>query len=227
MKTQALFPLTLSVVLALSLFFVSLPLVLAYVCFFVAAISGLVALCLLTAPASFPSRAKPTYTITALPQQVLLREGLPAVPRTIREVLATMNPTEFEIFSAAVVIAMGQGHIFDRHCGHSGDQGVDALLRNMYGFRVAIQSKLYSPDNTVSSEEVRTFAGSILYYQAAYGFFITTSRFSADAQQVIRANSAIHAIDGQQLETYLQRRSREVALAWADVLDQVGRTGVA
>jgi Restriction endonuclease len=220
MNKKALLPLALSVVLFFFMLFVSLPLMLLCVLVFIAVISLLVACSFLFLPTQMPVRVKQPYVITTLQPTMVRRDGLPFVPRTLREVLA-MSPEEFEIFSAAVVIAMGQGHTFYRHCGRSGDQGVDALLWNMHGFRVAIQSKRYASDTTVSSEEVRTFAGSLLYYQAIYGFFVTTSRFTNDARDVIRASTSIRVIDGQHLEVYLQRRSREIALAWAEVLDQM------
>src|SRR5690242_3824611 len=75
-------------------------------------------------------------------------DALPAIPCTLDEVFQ-LNPKEFEVLSAAVVVGMGEGHRFLKHCGQSGDQGIDAKLLNQYHLTVAIQSKLY--DNKIIS----------------------------------------------------------------------------
>jgi restriction system protein len=129
-----------------------------------------------------------------------------------------MDAEKFELFSAAVIIGLRQGYTFKEHCGGSGDYGIDVKLRNAYGMRVGVQSKFYTPGNTVGSDEVREFLGSLTFYKAIHGFFVTTSTFTPAARQVIESTSGyIRAIDGQQLDTYLRWQSREIALAWLEV----------
>ncbi len=170
------------------------------------------------------TRARTKVTSSRL---MLLEDGLPSIPLTIREILAKMDFTQFEYFSAAVVIGLREGHRFEKHCGGSGDQGVDVKLRNAYGLLVAVQSKLYTPGNPVGSEEIRAFLGSLLFHQATYGFFVTTSTFTRDARRVIEStNGRIRAIDGRQLEAYLQWRTREMKLAWREIEDALGGASV-
>ncbi len=103
---------------------------------------------------------------------------LPAVPRTRADIFARMDDRQFELFSAAVIMAMGEGHRFLEHCGQSGDQGIDSKLLNIYSQPVVVQSKLYAPDNSVGQPLLRDFLGSIVFHRAVYGFFVTTSSFT-------------------------------------------------
>ena len=146
-------------------------------------------------------------------------DGLPSIPRTAQEVLTTMDDKEFEWFSAAIVMGTRDGYRFYRHCGGSGDQGIDAKLWNPWKVLVGVQSKFYIPSNTVSSEEMRNFLGSLVNQQIAYGYFVTTSTFTRDAQQVVDgASGRIRAIDGQNIDAYLRWQSREISLAWREIL---------
>jgi hypothetical protein len=157
-------------------------------------------------------------TIVQPVQPAVPGKALPAVPHTLAEVYRMMDYNEFEIFSAAVVMALGEGHRFLKHCGGSGDQGVDAKLLNQLGLTVAIQSKFYAPENHVGSAELREFGFAIDLHKAAYGFFVTTSTFTEGARWVVsRANGRIRTIDGRQLEIILKHRSREIALALSDI----------
>lgn len=162
--------------------------------------------------------APPLRALERIAQPMMFGDTLPSIPRTLREVY-TMGPTKFEIFSAAVLIAMGEGHRFLTHCGQSGDQGIDVKLRNLYHNTVVVQCKLYAPENHVGQPELRDFWGSILFHQAVYGFFVTTSTFTPAALQLIASSQGrIRPIDGRQLEYLLQHRSREIALALHEVL---------
>lgn len=152
-------------------------------------------------------------------EPMVLGEGLPSIPRTLPEVYS-MGPAKFEIFSAAILVAMGEGHRFLAHCGQSGDEGIDVKLLNLYHNTVVVQCKLYAPNNHVGQPELRDFLGSILYHQAVYGFFVTTSTFTPAARQLINnTHGRIRPIDGRRLESLLQYRSREIALALQDVLN--------
>jgi hypothetical protein len=152
-----------------------------------------------------------------------LEEGLPWIPRTVQEVLDTMDDEQFEYFAAAVIVGLREGYRFERRCGGPGDQGVDVRMRNSYGLLVVAQCKRFTPPNTVPSKDLREFWGAIGMHGAISGFFVTTSTFTPDAQQVIRAYSGrIRAIDGAHLDAYLQWRRREIALAYREVLEVAG-----
>ena len=158
-----------------------------------------------------PRVKKPTPTVTD--------DGLPSIPRTLAQVYRMMDYTQFEVFSAAVVIGTGRGHHFYEHTGGAGDQGVDAMLHNLYGLRVVVQSKFYASENPVTPKEVRDFLGAIALRKAVYGYFVTTSTFTKEAMKVVSASqSHIYAIDGQQLDVLLRHRHREIALALQEIL---------
>jgi hypothetical protein len=157
-------------------------------------------------------QASNTFTIKATTP-----DGLPVIPRTLAEVYA-LGEKRFEPFSAAVIMGMGEGHRFLRHSGQSGDQGVDAVLLNLFSQEVIVQSKLYAKEDHVGSPALRDFLGCLSYHHAVYGYFVTTSTFSPAAQQVINSSDGrIRPIDGNRLERLLQRRNREIALAWQDI----------
>lgn len=150
-------------------------------------------------------------------------DGLPKIPKTAAQVKASMDETEFEKFSAALIIAVGEGHRFHMHSGKSGDEGVDALLLNLYSNRVVIQSKHFAPDVHVGQPDIRDFFGSIAYHNAVYGFFVTTSTFTDPALHFIRGTRGrIRIIDAWRMDALLKYRYREVALAYRDVLEALG-----
>ena len=148
------------------------------------------------------------------------RSGLPWVPQTVAQAHA-MDPTDFELLSIAVIIAMGQGHSFYSHTGQSGDQGVDAKLLNINNLQVAVQSKRYAEHNHIAPEQVLSFWGAIYRHNTIYGYFVTTSKFSVISQQIIEASRGlIRPIGEDKLALLLQQRSHEIAMAYRDVLAQ-------
>jgi Restriction endonuclease len=201
--------------LPLIIFFVSAPLLaqpVRWVLFFLAAFCAFTSLALLMAPTR--ASAPPV-------RQVLLDDHLSSIPRTLAEIYASMSPEQFELFSAALVMSLDGEYRFVAHSGQSGDQGVDSKLRNRRDQLVIVQSKLYAQGNQVGSSEMRNFAGSIPLHCAAYGYFVTTSTFSRDAQRVIAAFWQIRPIDGQYIEALLQHRHREIELAYNEVLSKI------
>ncbi len=147
---------------------------------------------------------------------------LPKIPRTSEEAFTQLTDAQFEIFSAAVVIGMGEGHRFLSHSGKSGDEGVDIRLCNLYSQRVIVQSKRYAADNHISQPTMRDFLGSIIYHRVAYGFFVTTSSCTAPAKRLVYgSHGRIRIIDSDALSRLLHYRYREIALAYQDVLDAI------
>jgi Restriction endonuclease len=152
-----------------------------------------------------------------LPKEYLPHD-IPAIPRTTREILARMTSEQFEWFSAAIIIGLREGHTFMRHCGGRGDRGVDVKLRNKYNFIIAVQSKHYSPTHVVPPKEIRDFAGSIPAHNANYGYFVTTSTLTKQAQIELESRRGlIRLIDGRLIDIYLQSHYRDIALAWQDL----------
>lgn len=145
---------------------------------------------------------------------------LPYVPRSLSELRGTHNDKTFEYFTAAILMALGQGLTFEACLGGSGDRGVDVRMRNMYNQLVFVQCKFNAPDNTVGSPEIRNFMGAIHSQQAAYGYFVTTATFTPAARVEISSNNGrIRGIDGMHIDYLLRWRRREIALAWQEIQD--------
>jgi len=149
------------------------------------------------------------------------RQTFPSIPRTAKDVHRTLDPTEFEFLSAAVVIGLGEGHTFYRHCGGKGDQGVDVILLNKHGLKVAVQAKRYVSHRSVASKELREFGEAMRFHNCIYGYFVATSTFTPGAKQVISANGFIRPIDGRALDYYLQDNHQAIAQAYYDIQNQV------
>ncbi len=161
-----------------------------------------------------PARVKP-----AVPASTV-NGGLSKIPKTVAEVATMMTDTEFEAFAAAVVIGLGEGHTFQSITQQSRDQGVDAILLNVIHQTVVVQAKRYNDNKTVGSPEIRNFSGSILHYDAIYGYLVTTSTVTSDGQDAIRnaGSGRVRIINKEKLEYLLQTRGREIALAYNDIL---------
>jgi restriction endonuclease len=144
----------------------------------------------------------------------------PRVPKNLAQLHAMMDHTVFELFSAAVIVAMGEGHRFHEHTGGSGDKGVDTILYNKYGHEVVVQSKMHASNIPTTSEEMRDFLGAIVLHKANYGIFVTTSYFTSDAIQVVRGSGIrMHVIDGKRLDNLLRYKHQEIKLAFHSILN--------
>jgi restriction system protein len=88
------------------------------------------------------------------------------------------------------------------HLGHSGDQGLDGVIRqDVLGLdRVYVQAKRYGVDQAVGRPEIQAFVGALQGAQANRGVFITTGRFTSDAQEYAeRVPVRLVLIDGIRL----------------------------
>ena len=84
----------------------------------------------------------------------------------------------------------------------SGDGGIDitaTLDRPIVGRKYLFQCKRFAPDNLVGAATVREFYGALTAdRQAVKGILVTTSGFTAQAQEFAR-NLPIELVDGEQL----------------------------
>ena len=128
--------------------------------------------------------------------------------------LLQLTPPEFEEFIAIFAAAMGKEYWQVQRVGGSGDIGIDVYAKNVYDMPVVFQCKLYSPGNVVDSPMIQQFLGSITYYGAVYGWFITTSGYTKDARRVAAATGRIHLLDGPSLLAYIETRRSEIYAAW-------------
>lgn len=165
--------------------------------------------------------APPSCTITVTPSPLTHRYGLARIPRTVDELRVVLDPTRFELFASAVVVALGEGHRFHEHRGKSGDRGIDAVVLNLYFQQVGVQCKLYGANTTVGGPALREFWGALMQHSLVYGFFITTSTLTPEAYQVVKdaRPGQIRVIDATRLNWLLQWKAHEIEVALLDILD--------
>ncbi len=116
------------------------------------------------------------------------------------ELLKSLSPNGFERLCQRLLREAGFSQV--KVTGKSGDGGIDGYgvleVNPLLGFKVLFQSKRYK--DTVSSDKIRDFRGS-LAGRADKGIFITTGRFTKDAQdEAVRDGATpIDLIDGEKL----------------------------
>jgi restriction system protein len=114
------------------------------------------------------------------------------------------SPTFFEGLVLDLMLAMGYGGSrvdAAKKIAKSGDGGIDGIIsEDRLGLDIIyLQAKRWT--NSVGSDEVRNFSGSLDAHGAQKGVFITTSTFTASAAQYVRdvKHKKIVLIDGQRL----------------------------
>lgn len=139
-------------------------------------------------------------------------EALGAAYSSIRSALASellekilkLSPQFFEKMVIDLLVAMGYGgSISDagRAVGKSGDEGIDGIIKeDRLGLDIIyIQAKRWK-EGTVGRPEIQKFVGALAGQGAKKGIFITTSRFSKDAEDYNPKNETkIVLIDGEKL----------------------------
>jgi restriction system protein len=97
----------------------------------------------------------------------------------------------------------GDGEDSLEHLGGPGDEGLDGVInKDRLGLqRIYIQAKRYKDGNNIGRPEVQKFMGALQGQGASGGVFITTSRFSHDAEDYVSKNMTprIILIDGPEL----------------------------
>ncbi|WP_022875750.1 restriction endonuclease [Glutamicibacter sp.] len=120
--------------------------------------------------------------------------------------LLSLEPATFERLIRQFIVHLGYGvNKMDGPVAklNSADKGIDGIIwQDALGLdRVYLQAKRYTEDNKVGGKEVRGFSGALDQHRATKGIFITTSSFTADAQQVPRevVSKTLLLIDGVRL----------------------------
>jgi restriction system protein len=117
--------------------------------------------------------------------------------------LKACSPTFFERLVVEVIVKMGYGgsrQDAGKALGHSGDGGIDGIIKeDKLGLdAIYIQAKRW--ENTVGRPEIQKFVGALTGQRARKGLFITTAGFSADAlDYVSRIDTKVVLIDGKTL----------------------------
>ncbi|WP_297861179.1 restriction endonuclease [Meiothermus sp.] len=136
------------------------------------------------------------------------------------------SPAFFERLVVQLLVAMGYGgSVSDagKAVGRSGDDGIDGIIKqDRLGLdNIYIQAKRWN--NTVSSEVVRTFAGSLAVQKANRGVIITTSDFSSSAKETAKTLGNIVLIDGETLARYMIEYNVGVTVAARYEIKRVDR----
>lgn len=103
--------------------------------------------------------------------------------------LFDMTPREFEVFSADLLGKMGYVDI--ELTQYTNDRGVD-IIAYKDDVRYAVQCKRYK--EPVGSPDMQKFIGAMMHAKADKGLFITTSRFTREAERMA-AEHPIELID--------------------------------
>ena len=108
----------------------------------------------------------------------------------------------FELIVKELLVAMGYGdpHDEDHLTKRPADEGIDGIIKeDKLGLDIiCVQAKKW--DNPVGRPEVQKFAGSLESRHVKKGIFITTSKFTSEAQEYVqRIEKKIILIDGKRL----------------------------
>lgn len=112
----------------------------------------------------------------------------------------SISPTQFEQL-CRILIKRSEPTEELELTPRSGDAGIDVhavIDRNLFQARLGVQAKRNDEGNTVSSDTMRTFKGSLSEGEYHIGTFITTSSFSSPAINSARQQK-IRLINGQKL----------------------------
>jgi restriction system protein len=124
-----------------------------------------------------------------------------ATAEDLLETISQTSPKFFEILVLDLLHAMGYGasRADLQHAGRSGDGGIDGIISlDRLGLeKVFVQAKRWH--NSVGPEAVQAFYGALEGRRANKGVFITTSNFTAGAEEFARLVEKIVLIDGARL----------------------------
>jgi len=117
--------------------------------------------------------------------------------------LKSSSPSFFERLVVEVIVKMGYGGSrkdAGKAIGKSGDGGIDGIIKeDKLGLdAIYIQAKRW--ENTFGRPEIQKFVGALTGQRARKGLFITTSDFTADADDYVsRIDAKVVLIDGEAL----------------------------
>jgi restriction system protein len=128
-------------------------------------------------------------TVHTTPQEAL-EYGIEKINENLAEELIntikTCSPSFFEKLVVELLVKMGYGgsrHEAGSVIGKTGDEGIDGIIKeDKLGLdTIYIQAKRW--DNVVGRPEVQKFVGALAGQRAKKGIFITTSRFTKEAEE--------------------------------------------
>jgi restriction system protein len=141
---------------------------------------------------------------TASPDELLdeaVGEIRASVAVALADFLKKTSPTNFENIVLDLLHRMGYGasRADLQRVGGTGDAGIDGIISlDKLGLeKVYVQAKRWQ--NTVGRPEIQAFYGALAGQRAKKGVFITTSAYTAQAQDFARSVESIILVDGRKL----------------------------
>lgn len=123
-----------------------------------------------------------------------------------------LEPEIFEKLILKLLKKIGYGGADGKnvqHTGKSGDEGIDGEIKQDHlGLdRVYMQAKRYT-DNIVGRPDIQKFVGALNSKKSKKGLFITTSKFSKEAEEYKeKIDSRLILIDGKELVELLYKNN--------------------
>ena len=139
--------------------------------------------------------------------QTAYSEHRQALVQTVLDRISTTDPEFFERLVLDVLVGMGYGGNLaeaSEHLGRTNDGGVDGVIQeDRLGLdSIYVQAKQWA--NPVGRPEIQKFVGALEGQQASKGVFITSSRFSPEAELYAKGvRSRVILIDGLRLASLM------------------------
>jgi restriction system protein len=145
------------------------------------------------------AEAPPRETVAAA-----VAEANAAVAEEVLQRVREREPAFLERLVLDLLSAMGYAGAAGsaEHTGKPGDKGLDGVIsQDALGLdRIYVQAKRYAADSPVRRPEIQEFVGALHGAQADRGIFVTTSRFTNDAEDYAeRVAARLVLIDGRAL----------------------------
>lgn len=124
-----------------------------------------------------------------------------ALADQLMEEIMAQDPAFFERLVVKLLLKMGYSRTGDGHVtAYSGDGGIDGVIsEDRLGLsRLYLQAKRWAPDQTVGRPEIQKFSGALRDVGGTKGLFITTARFTKEAEGSARRQNIV-LVDGHQL----------------------------
>ena len=140
----------------------------------------------------------------ATPEEAIdaaFRELDAALADRLMEEIMDHEPAFFERLVVRLLLKMGYSRTNEgRVTALSGDGGIDGVIsEDRLGLsRLYLQAKRWDPSQSVGRPEIQKFSGALRDVGGTKGLFITTARFTKEAQESARRQNIV-LVDGSQL----------------------------
>lgn len=141
-----------------------------------------------------------------------------SVAEELAQLLQKADPEFFEELVIDLLGRMGYGTSEESRLrvGRSGDGGIDGVISlDKLGLeKIYIQAKKWARDRTIGRPEIQAFFGALAGQRASKGLFMTTARFTREAEQyAANVSGSLILIDGKRLVALMIENSVGVSVA--------------